>query len=96
LAARLSHQGSRFLPDLPGATAVQPLARQQGVGPVVLDKSRMHGFAGMALILFAIAGSPSAGARGRRALLAGNLACAILRWVLCHAGNDGGRKGRRR
>jgi hypothetical protein len=89
-------KGSRFVPDLPGVTAAQPLARSQGVGPVVLDKSRMHGFAGVAVILFAIGGTPSAGARGRRTLLVGDLACAILRRVLCHAGNDGGRKGRRR
>jgi hypothetical protein len=49
-----------------------------------------------ALILFAIGGTPSVGARGHRTLLVGDLACAILRRVLCHAGNDGGRKGRRR
>jgi hypothetical protein len=47
LAARLSHPGSRFVAGLPGATAAQALARSQGVGPVVLDKSRMHGFAGV-------------------------------------------------
>jgi hypothetical protein len=61
----------------------------------VLDKSRMHGFAGAALIPFAIGGTPSVGARGRQTLVVGDLACAILRRVLCHAGNDGGCKGPR-
>jgi hypothetical protein len=56
----------------------------------------MHGFAGAALIPFAIGGTPSVGARGRQTLVVGDLACAILRRLLCHAGNDGGRKGRGR
>ena len=89
-------KGSRFVPDLLGATAAQPLARSQGVGPVVLDKSRMHEFAGVGTYFICHWRHTIGGRARHRTSLVGDLACAILRRVLCHAGNDGGREGCRR
>lgn len=62
----------------------------------MLDKSRMHEFAGVGTYFICHWRHTIGGRAATGRCWSSDLACAILRRVLCHAGNDGGRKGRRR
>jgi len=88
--------GSRFVADLPGATAAQPLASRKELDRSCSTKVACTDLPAWHIFHLPLAAHSSVGARGRRTLVVGDLACAILRRVLCHAGNDGGRKGRGR